>query len=75
VARAAEMPSLRGVLYKMDLLCKVVCAPYKLCSDPPLGGGYYISGGYYMLVDTVLFEGKIGRCSESGPGIISICLI
>jgi hypothetical protein len=36
----------------------MVCAPYKFCIDPPLGGvlyarGYYSEGGYYMLVYTV----------------------
>src|ERR1700710_2099545 len=37
----------------------MVCAPYKFCIDPPLGGvlyerGYYSEGGYYMLVYTVV---------------------
>jgi hypothetical protein len=42
------------------VLCKMVCTPYKFCSDPPLGGGLiyasgtYSEGGTYMLVDTVL---------------------
>jgi hypothetical protein len=43
VARVAEMPSLRGYFSKMYLLYKMVCAPYKLCIDPPLGA-YYIPG-------------------------------
>jgi hypothetical protein len=45
----------------MNLLCKMVCAPYKFYSDPSPGGvlyagGYYSEGGYYMPVYTVVMD-------------------
>jgi hypothetical protein len=44
----------------------MVCAPYKFCSDAPLGGvlyarGSYSEGGFYMPVDTVTLTG--GTCN------------
>jgi hypothetical protein len=39
-------------IYGFTIYSRMVCAPYKFCSDTPPGGVLY-AGGSYMLVNTV----------------------